>query len=130
MAIRILPFRQYNETDVINMFALDTAYVNTATTDSGQTAYGDAGVFVTVAAGDLNKDPVTYTAGADQFGGYLGKTDYPFVGANSYPSVSLRIKPATTGDAPTKARRTSMRSSGTISSCCNSRCFHISFISL
>jgi hypothetical protein len=93
MAIRILPFRQYNETDVINMFALDTVYVNESTTGSSN---GDAGVFVTIpaAGGDLNKDPITYATDS-----YLGKTDYPFVGANQYPSVSLKIKPATSGEA-------------------------------
>lgn len=96
MAIRILPFRQYNETDVINMFALDAAYVNESTTGSSN---GDAGVFVTIpaAGGDLNKDPISYTD--NQYNNYLGKTDYPFVGANSYPSVSLKIKPATSGEA-------------------------------
>lgn len=97
MALRILPFRQYDDNDVINMFALQGAYVNAATTDSGQTAYGDAGVFVTTAVGDFNADPISYTD--DQYNGYLGKTDYPFVGANSYPSVSLKIKPATSGNA-------------------------------
>lgn len=91
MALRILPFRQYNETDVINMFALESAYVNEATTDS---SFGDAGVFVTVANGDFNADPVTYATDA-----YLGKTDYPFVGANQYPSVSLKVKPAVSGNA-------------------------------
>jgi hypothetical protein len=93
MAIRILPFRQYNEADVINMFALEAAYVNESTTGSGG---GDAGVFVTIpaAGGDLNKDPITYATDS-----YLGKTDYPFVGANQYPSVSLKIRPATSGEA-------------------------------
>lgn len=96
MAIRILPFRQYNETDVINMFALDAAYVNESTTGSSN---GDAGVFVSIpaAGGDLNKDPISYSD--NQYNNYLGKTDYPFVGGNSYPSVSLKIKPATSGDA-------------------------------
>jgi hypothetical protein len=91
MAIRILPFRQYNETDVINMFALGAGYANEQTTDSGA---GDAGVFVSVAAGDLNLDPVTYATDS-----YLGKTDYPFVGANQYPSVSLKVKPAVSGES-------------------------------
>ena len=91
MALRILPFRQYAEEDVINLFALDTPYVNEATTDS---SYGDAGVFVTVASADFNADPVSYATDS-----YLGKTDYPHVGANQYPSVSLKIKPATSGDA-------------------------------
>jgi len=91
MAIRILPFRQYNETDVINMFALGNGYANEQTTDSGA---GDAGVFVSVSAGDLNLDPITYATDS-----YLGKTDYPFVGANQYPSVSLKVKPAASGDS-------------------------------
>ena len=42
MAIRILPFRQYAEEDVVNLYA--TAAANNAVTDSGD---GDAGVFVT-----------------------------------------------------------------------------------
>lgn len=91
MALRTLPFRQYNENDVINMFALNSPYVNDATTDS---SYGDAGVFVAVDSGDFNADPVTYNTDS-----YLGKTDYPFVGANQYPSVSLKVKPAVSGDA-------------------------------
>jgi hypothetical protein len=90
MALRILPFRQYSETDVINMFALQSGFVNSSTTVS---SYGDAGVFVTTAVGDFNLDPITYATDS-----YLGKTDYPFVGANQYPSVSLKIKPATSGD--------------------------------
>ena len=90
MALRILPFRQYDDNDVINMFALQSAYVNTSTTGS---SFGDAGVFVTTAVGDFNLDPVVYDTDS-----YLGKTDYPFVGANKYPSVSLKIKPAVSGD--------------------------------
>ena len=31
--LRILPFRQYDENDVINLFALDGASANEATTD-------------------------------------------------------------------------------------------------
>jgi hypothetical protein len=91
MALRILPFRQYDDHDVINMFALESAYVNESTTES---SLGDAGVFVTTSVGDFNADPVTYATDS-----YLGKTDYPFVGANQYPSVSLKIKPAVSGNA-------------------------------
>jgi hypothetical protein len=90
MSLRILPFRQYDENDVINLFALDGAYANEATTDSGN---GDAGVFVKVSAGNFDKDPVAYSDNA-----YLGKTDYPFVKAQ-YPSVQLECAPATSGDA-------------------------------
>ena len=92
MALRILPFRQYSETDVINMFALDAAHVGDSTTG---TTNGDAGVFVTTSAGNLNLDTIIYD---NAYGNYLGKTDYAFVGGNSYPRVSLSVKPATSGD--------------------------------
>ena len=90
MGNRLLPFRQYNEHEVINMFALDDAYINTSITGYGS---GDAGIFVKVTAGNLDLDPVTYGSNS-----YLGKTDYPFVGnggANMYPSVTLKIAPTT-----------------------------------
>tara|TARA_R110000772_G_scaffold38028_2_gene89967 strand:- start:2254 stop:2856 length:603 start_codon:yes stop_codon:yes gene_type:complete len=88
--LRILPFRQYDENDVINLFALDGASANEATTDSGA---GDAGVFVKVSAGDFDKDPVSYSDDS-----YLGKTDYPFIKAQ-YPKVNLECAPATSGEA-------------------------------
>jgi hypothetical protein len=90
MGKRLLPFRQYNEHDVVNMFALEDASVNDNITGFGA---GDAGVFVKVTAGNLDLDPVTYGTSS-----YLGKTDYPFVGANGYPSVSLKVAPAASGD--------------------------------
>jgi hypothetical protein len=92
MGKRLLPFRQYNEHDVVNMFALDDA-VLTATQSITETHSGDAGVFVKISAGNLDLDPVTYGTNS-----YLGKTDYPFVGANSYPSVTLKVTPAASGD--------------------------------
>jgi hypothetical protein len=93
MALRTLPFRQYNETDVINMFAMGTGFINESVTDSGN---GDAGVFVTVESGNLNLDTIVYDSAYDS---YLGKTNYPHVGVNQYPRVSLSLKPATSGDA-------------------------------
>ena len=93
MALRILPFRQYHDTNVINMFALDAAHVGESTTG---TSNGDAGVFVTMSSGNLNLDTITFD---NTYGSYLGKTDYAFVGSNAYPRVSLSIKPATSGDA-------------------------------
>lgn len=90
MATRLLPFRQYDDQDVINMYALADAAVNESVTGVGS---GDAGVFVKVSAGNFDLDPVTYAANS-----YLGKTDYPFVGANSYPSVNLKVTPAASGD--------------------------------
>jgi hypothetical protein len=93
MSLRTLPFRQYNETDVINMFALGTGYVNESVLDSEQ---GDAGVFVTIESGNLNLDTITYD---NAYSSYLGKTNYPHVGVNQYPRVTLSVKPATSGDA-------------------------------
>lgn len=94
MALRTLPFRQYSEEhDVINMFALGTGFVNNALTDSG---FGDAGVAVTIESGNLNVDTITYD---NAYASYLGKTDYPHVGVNQYPRVSLSLKPAISGDA-------------------------------
>jgi hypothetical protein len=93
MALRTLPFRQYNETDVINMFALGTGFINESVLDSDN---GDAGVFVTVESGNLHLDTITYD---NAYASYLGKTNYPHVGVNQYPRVTLSLKPATSGDA-------------------------------
>ena len=87
MALRLYPFRQYSEQDVINLFANDTA--DTAPSTNGN---GSAGVFVKVSAGNMDLAPITY---ADN--GYLGKTDYPFIGAAQYPSVPLTFTAATAG---------------------------------
>lgn len=93
MALRTLPFRQYSDHDVINMFALGTGFVNNSTTSSGG---GDAGVFVTIESGNLNVDTITYDSA---YSSYLGKTNYPHVGVNQYPRVSISVKPATSGDS-------------------------------
>ena len=93
MALRILPFRQYSDHDVVNMYAVVSADVLTSTTDTGA---GDAGVFVKVSDGNFDNDPVTY-----QTNSYLGKTDYPFVGTTDmYPEVNLKITGSTSGDVP------------------------------
>ncbi len=90
MSTRLLPFRQYDDNDVVNLYALVDAAVNDNVTGVGS---GDAGVFVKVSAGNFDLDPVSYATNS-----YLGKTDYPFVGANSYPSVNLKVTPAASGD--------------------------------
>lgn len=88
MSLRLYPFRQYSEFDVINLFASDTADTSPSTNGNGS-----AGVFVKVSAGNLDQDPITYAANS-----YLGKTDYPFMGAAQYPSVPLKFTAATAGD--------------------------------
>ena len=92
MGKRLLPFRQYNEHDVVNMFALNTG-VLTATQSITETHSGDAGVFVKINGGNLDLDPITYGNYS-----YLGKTDYPFVGSNQYPVASLTVTPAVSSD--------------------------------
>jgi hypothetical protein len=93
MALRTLPFRQYDENDVINMFALSDTFVNENVTGS---SFGDAGVFVTTDVGNLNLDAITYDS---TYSSYLGNTNYPFVGVNQYPRVSLTVRPAVSGTA-------------------------------
>lgn len=88
MSLRLYPFRQYSEQDVINLFASDTADLAPSTNGNGS-----AGVFVKVSAGNLDLDPITYADNS-----YLGKTDYPFLGAAQYPSVPLKFTAATAGD--------------------------------
>ena len=55
MALRLYPFRQYSEQDVINLFANDTADTSPSTNGNGS-----AGVFVKVSAGNMDLDPITY----------------------------------------------------------------------
>ena len=91
MSIRILPFRQYSDHDVINLYKLDNNSVLDATTDVGS---GDAGVFVSITNGNFNADPVTY-----QTNTYLGDTSYPFLGTTEmYPEVNLKITGAADED--------------------------------
>ena len=100
MALRLLPFRQYAESDVINMFALQSADVNDTVTDAGS---GDNGVWVKVTQGGLNDGPVAYgatAAGADPYVSYLGVNpdSLPYVGKNQYPRVVTEVGVAHSGD--------------------------------
>jgi hypothetical protein len=92
MALRLLPFRQYNEHDVVNMFALNSASVLESTTGDGA---GSNGVFVKVTNGNFDQEVITY--GSDS---YLGKTDYPFVGGDMYPTNPLEVDVAASGEIP------------------------------
>ena len=92
MGLKILPFRQYDDHDVVNLYRVADGMVLDSTTGAGS---GDAGTFVKVSAGNFSADPVSY--GTDS---YLGKTDYPFVGRNQYPKVNLQVIPAGSGDFP------------------------------
>ena len=65
MALRLLPFRQYSDNDVVNLFANQT--VDSAPSTNGN---GSAGVMVKVLSGNLNKDVIDLIDSS-----YLGKTD-------------------------------------------------------
>ena len=95
MALRLLPFRQYAEQDVVNMFALQASDINTVTTGAGS---GDAGVWVKVTQGGLNDGPTTYD---NQYGSYLGMdpSAVPYVGRDQYPRVTTEVGVAHSGDA-------------------------------
>ena len=83
MALRLLPFRQYDENDVVNLFAFSPAVALADTTTDGQASQGS---IVKVANGKFTQDLISY--GSDS---YLGKTDYPFVAGDMYPTNSLLI---------------------------------------
>lgn len=89
MALRLLPFRQYSDNDVINLYANQDVDESPSTNGNGS-----AGVLVKVLSGNMNKDIHDLIDSS-----YLGKTDYPFLGADKYPTVPLRCKAATTGTA-------------------------------
>ena len=80
MALRLYPFRQYNETDVINLFANQVVDDNPSTDGNGS-----AGVMVKVLSGNMNQDTFDLI-GSD----YLGKTDYPFLGADNHLPPAAR----------------------------------------
>jgi hypothetical protein len=72
------------------MFASDTVDASPSTNGNGS-----AGVFVKVSAGNLDLDPIQYTA--TDITNTLGKADYPFLGAAQYPAVPLQFTAATAG---------------------------------
>jgi hypothetical protein len=92
MALRLLPFRQYDEQDVVNIFALQNADVLSSTTGDGK---GSNGVFVKVTDGNFDQDVITYGSNS-----YLGKTDYPHVGSDMYPTNPLEVAAAASGEIP------------------------------
>ena len=103
MAIRLLPFRDYDEHDVVNLFKSAgnlSDFIDLSDAAKRSTPQGDAGVFVTVAGpegGNLQGDwdPVDVTSNPASL---LGKTDYPHIGRNTYPQAALSVAP-TAGNA-------------------------------
>ena len=84
MANRLLPFRQYDENDVINLFANDTSDAKPSTNGNGS-----AGVFVSIKSGggNFSKDPITYVDRAELGASYSHTK-------NQYPEVQLKVTAA------------------------------------
>jgi len=104
MAIRLLPFRDYDEHDVVNIYRMDGAlsdFIDLSDSLKRSTANGDAGVFVKVKNGNLGGnpgdtwDPIDIATNPASL---LGKTDYPHVGRNLYPQTSLSAEPINPSD--------------------------------
>ena len=91
MALRLLPFRQYDEQDVINLYALGDAALESTTGDGK----GSNGVFVKVSNGDFNQEAIEYGVNS-----YLGNEAYPHVGAGMYPSNPLTVAATASGEFP------------------------------
>jgi len=101
MANRLLPFRQYNEHFVVNMFALDTAKLSLGVVSANthaQSGDHDAGILVKVkgTGADLGAGyPTTANTALDS---YMGNTAYPHVGANHNPQAFGLFEPASGTD--------------------------------
>lgn len=99
MANRLLPFRQYNEHFVVNMFALSTAHLNltdvTVNTHANSGLH-DAGLLVKVSLG--GSDLGAGYGGDAALKGYMGETDYPHVGFNENPEAAGKFGPAGAND--------------------------------
>tara|TARA_B110000196_G_scaffold317290_1_gene330168 strand:- start:372 stop:1013 length:642 start_codon:yes stop_codon:yes gene_type:complete len=85
MALRILPFRQYDENDVINLYSLD----ETIPADPSADGVNAAGVVVKITAGVMGDEVISLDDNA-----YLGKKYAAPVGQNKYPSNPLKVKSA------------------------------------
>ena len=82
MALRILPFRQYDENDVINLFANENSDAKPDTNSNGS-----AGVFVKISNGDFKKDVVTWVDRGELSASYSHTT-------NKYPENTLKVDAA------------------------------------
>lgn len=89
MALRLLPFRQYDEQDVINLFK----FGGTPNGAPSETT-ADSGMLVKVSSSDLSKDPIEYLGSHS----LLGSSGYPHVARNGYPQVPLSVEAAGASD--------------------------------
>ena len=101
MAKRILPYRDYSEHDVVNLFALDTDGLTLADCTEAGSGDWDSGVVVKVKAGTLPGDVPSKldSASGDKLRDYLGASfGSAHIGYNAYPSNGMTVEPADSGD--------------------------------
>jgi len=97
MAHRLLPFRQYDENDVINLYALDADGFSIffKLMNSNDDGINADGVLVQVQDGNLTENDVI-SVGEDSR--YMASYNSP-VGRNPYPTNPLKVAPAASGNA-------------------------------
>tara|TARA_R110001592_G_scaffold32260_4_gene113140 strand:- start:5735 stop:6358 length:624 start_codon:yes stop_codon:yes gene_type:complete len=96
MAKRILPYRDYSEHDVVNLFSLDTTGKTLSTFVPSSSGDWDAGVVVSVSAGALPGDiPQLRATAGNNLKDYMG-ADYgsSHVGHHAYPYNGMTVTPA------------------------------------
>ena len=95
MAKRILPYRDYSEHDVVNLFALDVSSATLANMVPGGSGDFDAGVVVKVSAGALPGDTPSTLETSGTLREYLGASfSGAHIGFNAYPSNGMTVVPA------------------------------------
>ncbi len=95
MAKRILPYRDYSEHDVVNLFALDVSSATLADMVPGGSGDFDAGVVVKVSAGALPGDTPSALETSGSLRDYLGASfSGAHIGFNAYPSNGMTVVPA------------------------------------
>ena len=103
MAHRLLPFRQYDENDVVNLFALNANQVGGGGLKAIQPSTDDInadGVLVSVENGNMGgeHDPVDVVSMAED-NRFMASYSSP-VGRNPYPTNPLKVAPAASGVRP------------------------------
>jgi hypothetical protein len=104
MAKRILPYRDYSEHDVLNLFSLDTGAYTIANAKSDAVAGGafDSGVVVKVKTGELPGDlpgGLSEHASDEDLRNYLGASPTSaHIGYNAYPYNGMTVEPAGSGE--------------------------------
>jgi len=104
MAKRILPYRDYSEHDVLNLFSLDVDESADTLTEWVEAVNGkwDSGVVVKVKTGELPGDlpgGLSEHASGEKLRKYLGDSPTSaHIGYNAYPYNGMTVEPADAGE--------------------------------